>query len=63
MILLPNMLALADIINFESCIFMSNCFDKNSFSIFTENLKKFQPPTHIIPDQLELVYLFVLSYN
>ena len=29
----------ADIINLESCIFWNNCFNKNSFSIFSENLK------------------------
>ena len=34
-----NNLKFADIINFESCIFMNNCFNKGSFSIFNENFK------------------------
>ena len=29
------------------------CFNKDSFSIFNEN---FQPRTHTMPDQLEMVY-------
>ena len=34
-----NILKFADIINVESCIFISNCFYRDSFSIFNENLK------------------------
>ena len=34
-----NILKSADIINVESCIFISNCFNKDSFSIFNENFK------------------------
>ena len=32
-------LKFADIINVESCIFINNCFTKDSFFIFNENLK------------------------
>ena len=28
-----NILKFADIINFESCVFINNCFNKDSFSI------------------------------
>ena len=34
-----NVLKFADIINVESCIFISNCFNRDSFSIFNENFK------------------------
>ena len=34
-----NILKFADIINVESCIFINNCFNKDSFSIFDENFK------------------------
>ena len=34
-----NILKFADIINVESCIFISNCFNRDSFSIFNENFK------------------------
>ena len=34
-----NILKLADIINVESCIFINNCFNRDSFSIFNENFK------------------------
>ena len=33
-----NILKFADIINVESCIFTNNCFNKDPFSIFNENL-------------------------
>ena len=32
-----NVLKFADTKNVESCIFISNCFNKDSFSIFDEN--------------------------
>ena len=32
-----NILKFADIINDESCIFINNCFNKDSFSIFNKN--------------------------
>ena len=31
-----NILKFADIMNVESCIFINNCFNKDSFSIFNE---------------------------
>ena len=34
-----NILKFADIINVESCIFTNNCFNRDSFSIFNENVK------------------------
>ena len=34
-----NILKFPDIINAESCIFINNCFGKDSFSIFNENFK------------------------
>ena len=34
-----NILKFADIINVEGCIFINNCFNKDSFSIFNENFK------------------------
>ena len=34
-----NILKFADIINPESCIFTNNCFNRDSFSIFNENVK------------------------
>ena len=34
-----NILKFADIINAESLIFINNCFNKDSFSIFDENFK------------------------
>ena len=34
-----NILKFTDIINVESCVFVNNWFNKNSFSIFNENFK------------------------
>ena len=34
-----NILRFSDIINAESCIFINNCLDKDSFPIFNENFK------------------------
>ena len=34
-----NILKFADIINVESCIFINDCFNRDSFSIFNENFK------------------------
>ena len=34
-----NILKFADIINVESCIFINNCFNRDSFSSFNENFK------------------------
>ena len=52
-----NILKFADIINVESCIFINNCFNKVSFSIFTENFKLVSTThSYTILDQLEMVY-------
>ena len=34
-----HILKFADIINVQSCIFINNCFNRDSFSIFNENFK------------------------
>ena len=34
-----NILKFDNIINVESCIFISNCFKRDSFQIFNENFK------------------------
>ena len=34
-----NISKFADFINSESCVFINNCFNKDSFSIFNENFK------------------------
>ena len=34
-----NILKFADIINVKSCIFINNCFNRSSFSMFNENFK------------------------
>ena len=34
-----NILKFADIINVKSCIFINNCFNRGSFSMFNENFK------------------------
>ena len=34
-----NILKFADIINIESCVLITNYFNKDSFSIFNENFK------------------------
>ena len=34
-----NIWKFVDIINVESCVFVNNCFNKDSFSIFNENFK------------------------
>ena len=58
-----NILKFADIINVKSCIFINNCFDKGSFSIFNKNVK-IVSTTHlynIISARNDI--LFVPSYN
>ena len=40
-----NILKFADIINVENCIFINNCFNRDSFSILDENFK-LVPTTH-----------------
>ena len=51
-----NILKLADIINVESCVFINNCFNKDSFQILIKISNEFKPRTYIILDQLVMVY-------
>ena len=51
-----NILKFADVINVESCIFINNCVNKDTFSIFNENFKLVQPPTHTKLNQVEMVF-------
>ena len=53
-----NILKFADIINVESCIFINNCLNRDSFSIFNENFKLVST-TYSARNGL----LFVSSYN
>ena len=34
-----NVLKFSDLTNVESCVFINNCFNKDSFSLFNENFK------------------------
>ena len=59
-----NILKFADIINVESCIFINNCFNKASFSIFNENFKLVSTATHSCNARsARNGLLFVPSYN
>ena len=40
-----NILKLADIINVESCVFINNCFNKDSFQILIKISNEFKPRT------------------
>ena len=51
-----NILKVTDIVNVESCIFINNCFNKDSFQFLRKNSNYFLPTTFIILDQLEMVY-------
>ena len=51
-----NILNFVDIINIESYIFINDRFNKDSFSIFSENFRLVLPRTQTILDQLEIVY-------
>ena len=58
-----NILKFAHIINVESCIFINNCFNKNSSSIFNENFK-IDSTTHSYNTRsARNGLLFVPSYN
>ena len=58
-----NILKFADIINVESFILINNCFNKDSFLIFKENLKSVST-THSYSSRLARNgLLFVPSYN
>ena len=51
-----NILKFADIINVESFIFINNCFNRDSFSIYNESFKLVST-THLYNklDQIEMV--------
>ena len=58
-----NILKFADIVNVESCILISNCFNKDSFTIFNENFK-LVPTSHIYNTRsARYALLLVPSYN
>ena len=58
-----NILKVTDIVNVESCIFINNCFNKDSFSIFTEKLKLFSTNHIYHTRSARNGLLFVSSYN
>ena len=58
-----NILKFADIINVESCIFINNCFNKDSFSIFNENFKSVSTMHSYNTRSARNGRLFVPSYN
>ena len=53
----------ADIINVESCIFVNNCFNKDSFSIFNENFKSVLTTHSYNTRSARNSLLFAPSYN
>ena len=61
--LFKNILKFADIINVESCIFINNCFNKYSFSIFNENFKLVSTMHSYNTRSARNALLFVPSYN
>ena len=58
-----NILKFADIINVESCIFINNCFNRDSFSIFNENFKLVSTTHSYNTRSAGNGLLFVPSYN
>ena len=58
-----NSLKFADIINVESCIFINNCFNRASFSIFHENFKLVSTTHSYNTGSARNGLLFVPSYN
>ena len=58
-----NILKFADIINVESCIFINNCFNRDSFSIFNENFKLVSTTYLYNTRSARNGLLFVPSYN
>ena len=58
-----NILKFADIISAESCIFVNNCFNKDSFSIFNENFKLVSTMHSYNTRSARNGLLFVPSYN
>ena len=58
-----NILKFADIINVESCIFINNCFNKDSFSTFNENFKLVSTTYSYYTRSASNGLLFVPNYN
>ena len=58
-----NILKFADIINVENCIFINNCFNKDSFSIFNKNFKLVSTTHSYNTRSARNGLLFVPSYN
>ena len=58
-----NILKFADIINVESFIFINNCFNKDSFSIYKENFKSVSTAHSYSTRLARNDLLFVPSYN
>ena len=58
-----NILKFADTINVESCIFVNNCFNRDSFSIFNENFKLVSTMHSYNTRSARNGLLFVPSYN
>ena len=58
-----NFLKFADIINAENVIFINNCFNKDSFSIFDENFKLVSTTHSYNTRSARNGLLFVPSYN
>ena len=58
-----NILKFADIVNVESCIFINNCFNKDSFSIFNENFKSISTTHTYSTRSARNGLLFVPSYS
>ena len=56
-------LKFTDIINVESCIFINNCFNTDSFSIFNENFKLVSTTYSYNTRSARNGLLFVPSYN
>ena len=56
-------LRFADIINVESCIFLNNCFNKDSFSIFDEKFKLISTTHSFNTTSARTGIIFVPSYT
>ena len=58
-----NVLNFADVINVESCIFINNCFNRDSFSNFNENFKLVWTMHSYNTRSARNGLLFVSTYN
>ena len=58
-----NILKFVNNINVESCIFINNCFDKDSFSIFNKNFELLSTTHSYNTRSARNGLLFVPSYN